>query len=89
MIRPFARLTVWGLAVVAALPAAARAEIVHLSTGRTLSVQSHTLEGEWATLVLRAGGEITFPASLIVKVEPDEVAPLEPAPGALVGKSVV
>lgn len=88
MIRPFARLTVWGLAVVAALPAAARAEIVHLSTGRTLSVQSHTLEGEWATLVLRAGGEITFPASLIVKVEPDEVAPLEPAPGALVVRAV-
>lgn len=86
--RPFARLAVWGLAVVAALPAAAGAEIVHLSTGRTLSVQSHTLEGEWATLVLRAGGEITFPASLIVKVEPDEVAPLEPAPGALVVRAV-
>ena len=44
-----------------------------------MSVKSHRLEGEWATLVLRAGGEITCPANLIVKVVPDEVAPLEPA----------
>jgi Transglycosylase SLT domain len=79
-LRRVARCVVLGLMVVAALPAAARAEIVHLSTGRTLSVQSHRLEGEWATLVLRAGGEVTCPASLIVRVVPDEVAPLEPMP---------
>jgi len=80
---------VWGLAVAAALPATARAEIVHLSTGRTLSVHSHRLEGESATLVLRAGGEITCPVSLIVKVEPDEVAPLEPPPSTPTGPAIV
>ena len=78
--RRVARCVVLGLVVAAALPPAAGAEIVHLSTGRTMSVKSHRLEGQWATLVLRAGGEITCPASLIVKVVPDEVAPLEPVP---------
>ena len=75
MMRRVVRCVVLGLVVAAALPAAAGAEIVHLSTGRTMSVKSHRLEGQWATLVLRAGGEITCPASLIVKVVPDEVAP--------------
>ena len=37
------------------------------------------------TLILRAGGEITCPARLVVRVEPDEVAPdaaVTPAPRA-------
>ncbi len=80
MTRRVARCVVLGL-MAAAFPAAARAEIVHLSTGRTMSVKSHRLEGGWATLVLRAGGEITCPANLIVKVVPDEVEPLtDPLP---------
>lgn len=66
-----------GLAGCAVLPTPASAEIVHLSTGRTLSVRSHRLEGDSTTLVLRAGGEITCPASLIVRIDADEVAPAD------------
>jgi Transglycosylase SLT domain len=83
MTRRVARSVVLGLMASAIGPAAARAEIVHLSTGRTMSVKSHRLEDGWATLVLRAGGEITCPANLIVKVVPDEVEPLpDPLPVA-------
>lgn len=64
-------------ATLCARPDPAAADIVHLSTGRTLSVQSHHRDGDWTTLVLRAGGEITCPARLIVKVEADEVVPAE------------
>lgn len=69
------RLVACGWVVLAASAGSAQAEIVFLSTGRTLSVRGHRIDGATATLVLRAGGEIAFPASLIVKVEPDEVAP--------------
>jgi soluble lytic murein transglycosylase-like protein len=51
----------------------ARAEIVVFRNGRTMSVRSHTISGEMATLWLRNGGEMTFPASIIDRVEPDEV----------------
>ncbi len=70
---------VCGLAVIAAVPAAAGAEIVTLSSGRTLSVQSYRVEDGWAKLVMRPGTEITCPAGLIVKVVPDEVAPAAPS----------
>jgi hypothetical protein len=55
----------------AARPAAA--EIVLLTTGRTLSVRSHTADDDTVTLVLRQGGELTCPASLIVRIDQDEV----------------
>ena len=74
--RALARLVVWGLAVVAGAPAWADAEIVHWSTGRTLSVRSHRIDGDSVTLVLHAGGEITCPARLVVRVEPDEATPV-------------
>lgn len=72
-----------GLAVLVALAGLGRpahAELVLLTTGRTLSVKSHRLEGDKITFVLRQGGEITCPASLVVSVDPDEVPFPEPAP---------
>jgi hypothetical protein len=55
----------------------ARAEIVVLKNGRTMSVQSYKTVGDMATMVLREGGEVTFPASVVARVDPDEV----PYPG--------
>lgn len=51
----------------------ARAEIVVFKNGRTMSALSHRISGDMATLVLREGGEVTFPASIIERVDPDEV----------------
>jgi soluble lytic murein transglycosylase-like protein len=56
------------------LASEARAEIVVFKNGRTMSVKSHKLVAEMATLSLRDGGEVTFPASIIERVDPDEVA---------------
>ena len=60
-------------AVITMLASDARAEIVVFKTGRTLSVQSYRVEGERATLILRAGGEASISAALIERVDPDEV----------------
>jgi hypothetical protein len=51
----------------------ASAEIVHLTSKRTLSVKSHRIDGNSITLVLRGGGEVTCDRSLIEKIVPDEV----------------
>ena len=51
----------------------ARAEIVVLKNGRTMSVKSCTLTDTTATIRLRQGGEVSFPASMIDRVDPDEV----------------
>jgi hypothetical protein len=51
----------------------ARADLVYLSTGRTLSVKSVHMSGSQVTLALRAGGEMSFDRDLIDRVEPDEV----------------
>lgn len=50
----------------------ARAEIVVLKNGRTMSVQSYKTVGDMALMVLRAGGEVTFPSSVVLRVDPDE-----------------
>jgi soluble lytic murein transglycosylase-like protein len=55
-----------------AAPAIAQADLVHLKNGRVLSVESWRLEGETAVLVLRDGGQIEAPQSLIAEVLPDE-----------------
>jgi Transglycosylase SLT domain len=64
-------LAVWLVLLGTALPA--RAELVLLNTGRTLSVKAHRFDGDRVTLVLRGGGEITCTAMLVVRVDPDEV----------------
>jgi soluble lytic murein transglycosylase-like protein len=57
----------------------ARAEIVVFKNGRTMSVKSCTVGETTATMTLRQGGEVTFPASSIVaRVDPDEVPYPEP-----------
>lgn len=56
-----------------AAPRAASADIVRLTTGATLSVKSATVEGDSMVMVLRAGGEMRAPRSLIAEVLPDEV----------------
>jgi soluble lytic murein transglycosylase-like protein len=52
---------------------AASAEIVVFKNGRTMSVRSHKIVDNMATLALRDGGEVTFPANIIERVDPDEV----------------
>jgi soluble lytic murein transglycosylase-like protein len=62
----------------------ASADIVVFKTGRTMSVQAYKVEGELAKLVLREGGEVAFPASMVARVDPDEVAyPVKPTPAPL------
>ena len=56
----------------------ASADIVVFKTGRTMSAKTVRIEGEQATLQLREGGEVSFNASLIARVDPDEVAYPEP-----------
>ena len=61
----------------------ASAEIVFLTSGRTLSVKSHKFDGESIVLTLRSGGQVTCDKTLVSKIEPDEVPyPEPPAPAA-------
>jgi soluble lytic murein transglycosylase-like protein len=73
-----------GLATLALLGTAlpASAELVFLTSGRTLSVKSHQVDGETMILTLRSGGRVICDASLISKIEADEVAYPEPEPVA-------
>jgi hypothetical protein len=55
------------------LPASAQADIVVFKNGRTMSARSYKVDGGTATLVLRDGGEVMFPASIVDRVDQDEV----------------
>ena len=61
------------------LAASANAEIVYLSSSRTISVKGHRVEGDSIILKLRNGGEVTCDKSLIEKIVSDEVPYPEPA----------
>lgn len=61
------------MCVVVASAAPARAELVYFTTGRTLSVKSHRVDGDSIVLALRSGGEIVTDKSVIDRVAPDEV----------------
>jgi soluble lytic murein transglycosylase-like protein len=63
-----------------AVPAAA--EIVFLTSGRTLSVKNHTIDGESIVLTLRSGGQVTCDKALISRIVPDEVPYPEPPSAA-------
>ena len=65
--------------VVRPAAAPASAELVLLTTGRTLAVSGHAFEGDRVVLYLPNGGEIVCDRSLIVRIEPD-AAPAPPAP---------
>jgi len=70
-----------GAAVALALIASAgdaRAEIIFLTSGRTISVKGHQAKGDAVILTLRSGGEVTCDKSLIEKIVPDEVPYPEP-----------
>lgn len=60
------------------LPGRASAELVTLTTGRTLSVRSVRIDGETAVLALRGGGEVECNVTLLKTVAPDEVPYPEP-----------
>ncbi len=60
------------------LPAPARAELVTLGTGQTMSVRSVRIDGETAVLALRGGGHLECNVDLIKAVAPDEVPYPEP-----------
>jgi hypothetical protein len=73
------------LAVCALLTGAAwraSAEIVYMTSGATLSVKGHTINGDSVVLTLRSGGDVTCDKSLIDKIIPDEVPYPEPPPQA-------
>jgi hypothetical protein len=56
----------------------ASAEIVFLTSGRTLSVKAHRESGDSITLTLRTGGEVTCDKTLVDKIVPDEVPHPDP-----------
>jgi soluble lytic murein transglycosylase-like protein len=55
------------------IPASAGADIVRLSNGRTMLVDSCRFEGEVAVLRMMGGGEIRAPRSLVEEILPEEV----------------
>jgi soluble lytic murein transglycosylase-like protein len=76
------KLTAIAVAAFAFVAAEARADIVVFKNGRTMSVKSCLLEAETATMRLRDGGEVTFPASIVARVDPDEVPYPDPETGS-------
>ena len=76
------RLRILGAAIVAlgmgVWAGEAQAEIVFLTSGRSVSVKGHRVDGDRIILTLRTGGEVTCDRSLIDKILPDEVPYPEP-----------
>jgi hypothetical protein len=60
----------------------AQAEIVFLSSGRSISVKGHRIDGDAIILTLRNGGEVRCDRTLIDKILPDEVPYPEPVSAA-------
>jgi hypothetical protein len=58
----------------------AQAELVFFSSGRSLSVASHRMEGASLILTLRGGGEVVCDSSVVLRIAPDEVPYPEPEP---------
>ena len=73
--------------VIVGVSSTASAEIVYLTSGRTLSVKSHREEGSSVILTLRSGGEVSCDKALIDKILNDEVPHPDPAPPAQAGDS--
>lgn len=60
--------------------APAAADIIVLTSGRTLSVKAHKVVDDTIVLTLRNGGEVTCDKSIVEKVLPDEVSYPDPKP---------
>jgi soluble lytic murein transglycosylase-like protein len=73
------RLAIATCVLVAAGSSLASAEIVFMSSGRTVSVKNHTTVGDSVVLTLRSGAEVTLDKTLIEKIEADEVPHPDPA----------
>ena len=58
----------------------ASAEIVYLTSGRTMNVAGHRFDGDMAVLALRSGGEMSMPRELVAKITADEVPWVPPVP---------
>jgi soluble lytic murein transglycosylase-like protein len=78
MLRVRAICVAGGLLSVVVTARPARADLVFFSTGRTLSVKSHRMDGDSLVLTLRGGGEIVCDRAAIARIEPDEVPYPEP-----------
>jgi hypothetical protein len=63
---------------VMAIARPAGAELIFFSTGRSMSVKNHRIDGDSLVLTLRGGGEIVCDRAGIVGIEPDEVPYPEP-----------
>ena len=62
-------------------------EIVVMTSGRTLSVKGHKIEGSSIVLTLRSGGEVTCERTLIEKIVPDEVPHPDPEPAPVAAQA--
>jgi soluble lytic murein transglycosylase-like protein len=65
-----------GVVVVASLavPAVAAGEILVFRTGRTMSVGAVRADGDRLVVTLRDGGDASVPASVVARIDADEVA---------------
>src|SRR2546425_13211233 len=61
------------LAALLLFPATAGADIALLSTGATMKVSAQRVEGDMVVLVLKGGGEVGVPATMLRGIVPDEV----------------
>ena len=68
------------LVVTAGALTPAAAEIVYLTSGRTVNVAGHRFEGDMVVLALRSGGEMVMARELVARVAPDEVPWVPPVP---------
>lgn len=71
--------------VLSAWAGPAQAEIVMLTSGRSVSVKGHRVDGDRIVLLLRTGGEVTCDRSLIDKFLSDEVPYPEPVVAVAAG----
>ena len=76
-------------AALALVASDAKADIVVFKNGRTMSVKAIRVSAESATVLLREGGEVTFPAAIVARVDPDEVPYPEPAAANLAEPAAV
>jgi hypothetical protein len=72
----------WGATLVslAASASPARAELVILTSGEYLKVESYLAEGERARLILRDGASLTLALNRVERVIDDEIVPQAPVP---------
>jgi len=76
--RSLSFLSLVSLVAIVLSAAPARAELVFFTSGRSMSVKAHRVDGDTLVLTLRSGGEVICEPSAIARIEPDEVPYPEP-----------